>query len=116
MSKLSEMIQAAQTNERCHVFTPLIDIRSEVKPTPPCVYPEHYIYELTAKFGCNATVRFGDNGELDQKLRMIRRQVVEAIFGEFRENIHEIQRALADYDCATATSAVSDLYDRMFDA
>lgn len=114
MSKLAEMIQAAQTNERRHVFTPLIDIRSEVHPVNRA-RPDHYIYELKAAFGCNVTIKFGDHGEADHKLKMIRRQVIEAVFGEFRENLHEIQRALANYDCAAATEAVKDLYDRMFD-
>lgn len=115
MSKLSEMIKAAQTSERRAVIEPLIDFRTTVERAGPASYPEHYVYNFKAEFGCSATVKYGAKGDLDQKVRMIRRQVVEYIFGEFREDIHAIERALFDYDTQAAEKLVGDLYRKMFD-
>lgn len=114
MSKLSEMIRATQTNERRCVLTPLIEFSSSVGPEHPRLLPTHYIYSFKAEFGCNATVQYGAKGELESKLKVIRRQVVEEVFGEFRENIYAIQRALMDYNTEEATELVGNLYERMF--
>lgn len=116
MSKLASMIQAAQTGERRHVFSPLVNFKSSVEELPSLNYsPMHYVYKLKAEFGCNVTVKYGNQGELDSKLRMIRHQVVNDVFGEFRDDIYAIQRALADYDTGKAAELVQDMYVRMFD-
>lgn len=116
MSKLASMIQAAQTNERRHVMTPLVSFKTSVESPPSLASsPMYYVYKLKAEFGCNATVQYGDQGELDAKLRVIRHQVVNDVFGEFREDIYAIQRALMDYDTARATELVQAMYVRMFD-
>jgi hypothetical protein len=114
MSKLSEMILAAQTNERRYVFTPLIKLASSVVPEPHLTYPDHYVYSFKAEFGCNATVQYGAKSELETKLKVIRRQVVEEVFGEFRDDIYAIQRALMDYNTDQASELVSAMHDRMF--
>lgn len=115
MSKLSEMIQAKQTSERRHVMAPmpaLVDIDYSCTALPGD--PLHYVYEMNVTLGCQAVIRQG-SGDADVKLKVIRRQVVEAIFGEFREDIYTIERALMNYDTDKAAQAVSDLYRRMFD-
>jgi hypothetical protein len=114
MSKLSEMIKAAQTNERRCVMNPLINFASSATDLP-ALAPIHYVYSFKAEFGCTATVQYGAKGELDAKLKQIRRQVVEAVFGEFREDIHAINRALMNYDTDKATELVGIMYGKMFD-
>ena len=114
MSKISEMIRASQTNERRHVFTPLIGFASSVASEHPRLSQSHYVYSFKAEFGCHATVQYGAQGELETKLKVIRRQVVEEIFGEFRADIYAIQRALMDYNTDKASELVSNLNERMF--
>lgn len=116
MSKLAFMIQASQTNERRHVFSPLVDFKSSVESMPSAMHsPMHYVYKLKAEFGCTAIVQYGNQGELDSKLRTIRHQVVNEVFGEFRDDIYAIQRALIDYDTVKAAELVQAMYVRMFD-
>ena len=115
MSKLAEMIRASQTNERRCVYTPIASFSSMVEDAQPRIQPMHYVYSLKAEFGCNATVQYGAQGELDAKLKIIRRQVVEEIFGEFREDIYAIQRALMNYKTDEAIELVGKLHERMFD-
>lgn len=115
MSKLSEMIRESQTSERRCVMTPIMRFTSTMTEIPACLSPIHYVYELKAEFGCKATVQYGAKGELDTKLRIVRKQVIDAVFGEFREDIYAIQRALFNYDTDKAIELVGDLHHRMFD-
>ncbi len=115
MSKLAEMIQAAQTNARRCVMTPIASFTSSVNEPPALTSQVHYVYSLKAEFGCNATVQYGAKSDLDAKLKLVRRQVVEAIFGEFREDIYAIQRAFINYDADKAVELVGAMYKRMFD-
>lgn len=115
MSKLSEMIQAAQTNERRHVMTPTASIDLTVsEANSPLCQPNHYVYDLKATFGCTAVIQH-NSGEVQAKLKAVRRQVVDHIFGEFREDIYAIERALFDYDTKTAQEHLNKLMQRMFD-
>lgn len=116
MSKLSEMIRASQTNERRCVMTPLMSLTSIMEsPNTDRLSPMYYVYSFKAELGCEATVQYGATGELDAKLKVIRRQVIEAVFGEFRDDIHAIQRALMSYDTQKASDATDELYRRMFE-
>lgn len=116
MSKLSEMIQASMTNERRAVVTPVASFTSIVEsPNSAQLSPIFYVYSLKAEFGCSATVQYGAEGHLNSKLKVVRLQVVEAIFGEFREDIHAIERALMNYDTDKAMELVGKMHNRMFD-
>lgn len=115
MSKLSGMIRAAQTNERRHIQTPLLNLQisSEEVPTAYSA-PMAYVYRMEAIFGHHSVIAFnGKDAEL--KLKAVRRQVVEDIFGEFRNDIYAIERALFDRDVDTALQAVGTLLKNMYE-
>lgn len=114
MSKLAEMIQAVQTSERRRVMSPLVAIRTSSVEPRNCSFPEHYVYTLTATFGCNATLEYNDPCAV-QVLAQVRRQVVDEVFGEFRENFTEIERALFNYDNEAARKALNSFRQRMFE-
>jgi len=46
--------------------------------------------------------------------KQMRRQIIEEIFGEFREPLMELQRTLWDCDLEAARHQVAALYDQMF--
>lgn len=115
MSKLSDNIHAAQTNERRHVMTPLssFSVSSQEVPTARCS-PMSYVYKVEATFGCSVIIE-SDKKAVENKLKAVRRQVVEEIFGEFRKDIYSIQRALFEHDTTKALEAVGTLLQNMYE-
>ena len=115
MSKLAEQIKAVQTNERHAQRSPVINIVAGSSEIPPLgSRAEHYRYELTATFGCTAIMEFG-TPSVQGILKEVRRQVLDEVFGEFRQNFNEIERALFDYDNEAARKALQSFRQRMFE-
>lgn len=114
MSKLSEMIQAVNTRQRVPVMSPLVAIEASVEANAPATYDQCYVYNLKATFGCTAVLKFEDPRQSDI-LRGVRKQVVDEIFGEFREHLHAAERALYNYDTEAALKALQALRNQMFE-
>ena len=115
MSKLSDRIRAAQTNERRHVQTPLMALSISSQEVPAAYSsPTAYVYRMEATFGHHSVIAFNEK-DADLKLKAVRRQVVEDIFGEFRGDIYAIERALFERDVDTALQAVGTLLQNMYE-
>ena len=54
------------------------------------------------------------NGKLDAAVQRVKQQIVEAVFGEFRQDFERIHMALNDYDVETARVRLYDLQEKMY--
>ena len=76
------------------------------------------IYKIGVQLGCNVAVEDHPNKDMGEELQLAvertKKQVIEAIFGEFRTNIRELEKALYDYDYETARVLLHRLEDQMF--
>lgn len=73
------------------------------------LYARAFLTDEAAHHACGNT-----SGLLSNIQKQMRRQIIEEIFGEFREPLMELQRTLWDCDLEAARHQVTALYDQMF--
>lgn len=75
-------------------------------------------YKVEVRLGAQCwisdDVKSSDNN-VSFAVERTKRQVIEAIFGEFRSDFRLIERALYDRDVETARTALHDMEKRMFE-
>lgn len=111
MSKLAENIRAFQIDERRSTPSPVLSLDSSIEELP---FPEGRLYRFKATLGyANAFVVEPD--AVPNMLRATRTHVVEEVFGEFRENFNELERALLHRDLDGAIRALIVFRTKMFE-
>lgn len=117
MSKLVNKIMATRTN-KTKAIAPTLKLFDDI-----CTVEEHIQYnsstfqneyEIGIKFGNKCGVNDNDSINLPRAIDSTKRQVIEAIFGEFREDMLMIERALHDRDNEKAMEALHVLRRKMF--
>mgnify|MGYP003705306865 CR=1 FL=1 len=79
-----------------------------------------HVYKIGVTLGSSVMVTEQDMIEdksgtaLTQAITRTKRQIIEAVFGEFRTDIMMIERALYDHDFQKARSLLVQLEDKMF--
>lgn len=117
MSQLIKAIKAHDTGNRVilkdqfrPLFLDMVDIKSETYTIP---YEATVVYKIGVTFGAQAMV--SQTGEtLHQAIIRTKQQVIQAVFGEFREDIIMIERALYDRDFDAARENLWKLNEKMF--
>ena len=76
-------------------------------------------YKLTAKLQAKAVLaqEVVDDATFDaiaQTKQQLQRMMIEEVFGEFRNPLHEIRKALYNQDCYKAAQLLTDLEVQMF--
>lgn len=113
MSKLSDAINATKTNkvyaENSYSF---VSIETGYYPTPL-----HYEYSIRAIFGtkvilCDELIA---DGALETAVHQVKAAVINAVFGEFREDLYLITKHLYKRNTDKALEAVYALQNKMFE-
>lgn len=116
MSQLAKAISAVETGERILIrkklsplFNDLVNVKHESLIDPMIGMK----YRIGVKLEASAVI--SDPQQTDFVVDRVRQQIVEAIFGEFRQDITRMYVALNDYDVETARAILDDLSHNMFD-
>lgn len=97
------------------LFPDVFSVTEHIKQSPDQIETE---YRIEVRLGSQCWV--GDNikesysNALTDAVTRTKRQVIEAIFGEFREDFRMIERALYDRNVEQARIALHDMEQKMF--
>ena len=123
MSQIVNAIASFDTGDRKYIpqktsrlFQNLFDAKSEWETVhTPCIAK---VYKIQVKLGNTVMVEDHPNKnheeELARAVERTKKQIVEAIFGEFRTNFREIEQALYDYDYEMTRVLLAKFEDQMF--
>ena len=119
MSQLAKAVQYVDTQDRVIInrgFSPLFKDIAEIKSHSSQDFIAGYKYRIGVKLEATATIPEIDlmNGKLDAAVQRAKQQIVEAVFGEFRQDFERIHMALNDYDVETARVRLYDLQEKMY--
>lgn len=120
MSKVVNAIMATKENrhrlKQTKLFQDVFAIREDIQTLNP---GKEIQYKVGVTLGSQCWVDQSDLYKTDSALihaiERSKRQVIEAIFGEFRQDFRSIERALYDSDIETARVMLHALEDRMFE-
>ena len=123
MSQIVNAIASFDTGDRKYIpqktsrlFQGVFDAKSEWETVhTPCIAK---VYRIQVKLGNTVMVEDHPNKNHEEELALAvertKKQIVEAIFGEFRTNFRELEQALYDYDYETARVLLAKFEDQMF--
>lgn len=119
MSKIVDAITATQTNRRRHKPTKLFDsvftVCEEFAPSP--TETEYRIsvtlgarYWVSSELQADSAFPF-----LEEAVKSTKKKVIEAIFGEFREDFRNLEHALYNSEVETARTMLQAFEKKMFE-
>jgi hypothetical protein len=125
MSQVVKAIVETDTGKRAVIedkFSPLFqdvfNTKSEIFETYNDYHQVVKVYRIGVTLGCQAVVNeidAIDNPEsLPAAIERTKRQVIEAIFGEFRQDFMMVERALYDRDFQKAREYLRVFEDKMY--
>lgn len=120
MSKIVQAITASPTGKRTaplmrtnKLFWETFSGKDEfIKDTHS--YDGVATYKIDVTLGNTVKVPESAGPALSEAIKRSKQQVIEAIFGEFREDFRLIERAIYDYDYETAKEALRNMEQKMF--
>lgn len=120
MSKLVNAIMATKEDRRrlkqTKLFQDVFAVREDIQTTPTGAEIQYRIgVTLGAQYWISETEQLQDNNTLVIAIERTKRQVIEAIFGEFRQDFRSIERALYDSNIEEARVMFHALEDKMFE-
>jgi hypothetical protein len=122
MSQIVRAIKAHSTNTKAILndsFSPLflktVGIESVLDS---CRYADAKVYSVSVNIGYDVLVQESDASEghnhLHHAIERCKKQVIEAIFGEFRSDIRMLEHALYNRDFEGAQACLQNLEKKMF--
>lgn len=98
------------------LFNDVFSVREDMQTTRTASSEIQYKIGVTIGSQCwvDHLEYLKDGNALEAAIERTKRQVIEAIFGEFRADFRNIERALYDSDIETARVMFHALEDRMF--
>lgn len=113
MSKLSENLEAYSTGVRAAPQQKLnyVSFKTSVYEQPPYLIS----YRLECNIGSQFFVYENDNQALDYAIAKSKRALLEEIFGEFRQDLYNLDVALYNEDYQKAKELLSCVMKNMFD-
>ena len=120
MSKVVNAIMAIKEDRRrlkqTKLFTDVFTVREDIQTLNPGTDIQYRIgVTLGSQCWVDEFQKLKDDNALIHAIERSKRQVIEAIFGEFRADFRSIERALYDSDIETARVMFHALEDRMFE-
>lgn len=124
MSNLVKAIAATDTGDRklikqktSRLFQDVFDVKEITqKFGPDSSVAKMYKIGVTLGNTCvvTETEYLGDENALGEAIKRTKQQVIEAVFGEFRQDFRLIERHLYNYEFEEAATALRRMEDKMF--
>ena len=114
MSKLLEALEVRKTGKEFSIFDKYVTITEEYKPFSTYEFNRGTEYRIMATFGARAVIHEDDPTKLEYAVDHTKRSIIEAVFGEFRQDIRLISSYIYDRDTEKALAALRDLDRKMF--
>lgn len=120
MSQIVNAIKATKLDRRrikqTKLFQDVFAVREEIQTISPGVEIQYRIgVTLGAQCWVDELQQLKNDDALPNAIERTKRQVIEAIFGEFRADFRSIERALYDGNIEEARVMFHALEDRMFE-
>ncbi|NDB61463.1 hypothetical protein EB001_23940 [bacterium] len=120
MSKVVNAIMATKEDRRrlkqTKLFQDVFAVREEIQTPSPGMEIQYRIgVTLGAQCWVDELQQLKNDDALTYAIERTKRQVIEAIFGEFRADFRSIERALYDSNIEEARVMFHALEDRMFE-
>lgn len=112
MSRITDEIKAHQFDKRVNIEGSYSDLCKIDSAHWTIDYSYGWMYRIGVNLENRVVIKDGDNH--DYYLHKTRRDVAEFIFGEFREHIRILNKALYNRDYDKALEASDKIYDTMF--
>ena len=119
MSQLVKAVQYVDTKDRVIInkgFSPLFTDLVEVKSYSHQDCLIGHKYRIGVKIEATATIPESKilSDHLDEAVDRVKRQIIEAVFGEFRQDFERVHMALNNYDVETARMMLIELQEKMY--
>ena len=114
---MSKLAKALQFNQAGRVPKQSMDFVSAELSTGNLAWDKEYKLSLRLQAKAALTQEALDDSTLDivkQTKLQLQRLIVEEVFGEFRDPLHNLRKALYYQDCYQATTILNKLHDQMF--
>lgn len=122
MSKLAKAVLARQTDRHIHQqLGPLFNNTVDIEENFSTFVPTHWAktYRIEARFGVQCVVdeseELRDPNALSHAVQSAKRQIIQAVFGEFQEDIRLIEGALWERKFDEARSLLMSMERKMFE-
>lgn len=113
MSKFAQMLQASTTGRRAAEI-PSMTVTEDVREISPHYALEYRIgVQLESRVFISDEVR-REGAYANLMIQRVKEKLVQEVFGEFREPIHEIRHAIYERDWLKVDQLLSKLHDQMF--
>jgi hypothetical protein len=120
MSKVVNAIMATKGDRVRHkpstLFRDIFSVREDIKTEPIKLEIQYSIgVNLGSQCWVSELEQLKHEDALELAVQRTKRQVIEVIFGEFREDFRNIERALYDSDIENARIMLHRMEDKMFE-
>lgn len=116
MSKLIDAIEAHQTGKRFPKHTGPLRYSDMIVIDAKAMELTPYLVEYRIEVRLGANVRWEPGRDNEPALRNMARMLENHVFGEFRDDIDKIHRALYQNDYDSAVACLEEMRKRMFSA
>lgn len=113
MSKLSNAILAYKTNETRWAPLPVPRYLEVNERYDTSGITREVLYRICATFGSQVWVREGEL--ISPAVRIARENVIEAVFGEFREGLLELTQMIYESDREGALNKINNIIEQMYE-
>lgn len=121
MSNLVRAVKALATDKRfantSQLFDQVVDIKSEsTQPIIPA-YRQVWEYKITATFGSKVKVFIEESNPpvaINAAISNTKQSIIQAVFGEFRDDFRLVQKALWERDIEKAVTLLNAFEKKMF--
>lgn len=121
MSQIVKAIMATDTGKKKYIndFSPVFqDVFDKKEHIEISSNNMAKIYNINVTLGNQVIITDFENSQVDHielAIQRTKRNVIEAIYGEFRQDFYQLEKAIYDKDFTKAKFLLSDFYDKMFE-
>ena len=119
MSKVVNAITAERGDKKRYpqsqLFQDVFKVREDIQKSPTLEVQYRIGVTLGSQCWVSELENLSRDDAIEKAVQRTKRQVIEAIFGEFREDFRNIERALYDSDIENARVMLHRMEDKMFE-